>query len=85
VPTVKVLEQMLRRLYPKLGAKELPAVTSCAVVAGTERSATVRCGISSCEGVMHVTISFEITTGVRWSGAEPRRRSVMDGSCGDIM
>ena len=85
VPTAKVLERMLARLYPKRSGKELPEVTSCSVTSGTERAATVLCGISRCEGIMHVTIGFELTTGVRWTAAEPQRKAVADGSCGDIM
>ena len=85
VPTAKVLERMLARLYPKRSGKELPDVTSCTVLSGTERAAVVGCTISRCENIDHVTITFEITTGVRWNGAEPVRKAVADGSCGDIM
>ncbi len=85
VPTASVLARMLPRLYPKRAGKDLPELTSCTVLSGTERAAVVGCAISQCENIMHVTITFEITTGVRWSGAEPQRKAVADGSCGDIM
>lgn len=85
VPTASVMARMLPRLYPKRGAKDLPEVRTCTVLGGTERGTRVGCAISRCESIMHVTITFEITTGVRWSGAEPARRAVADGSCGDVM
>ena len=85
VPTASVMARMLPRLYPKRTGKDLPEVTSCSVTGGTERSATIVCTISRCEHIMHVTLELEITTGVRWTAAQPRRKAVADGSCGDIM
>lgn len=85
VPTLAVLAKMLPRLLPKRKAAERPDAKLCSVVAGTERAATLQCTRSRCDGVMHVTESFEITTGVRWTiVASPARRTA-DGSCGDLM
>ena len=85
VPTASVMERMLPRLYPRRSGIDLPPVTSCSLISATARSASVHCTISRCENVLRVTLAFEITTGVRWSGAEPQRTAVRDGSCGEVM
>lgn len=83
VPTATALTSQLKKLLRDKKVWAIPVASDCAVTGGTDRFATLTCGVSRCgHACRHETTTVIVSTGVRWRVDDLQARSNEDGACG---